>query len=65
MRRLQTCGGCNTRKAEWLESLGGRRDAYAAVVDRCPGCEQLAYERDRHNENSLGKGAFIRLQRRG
>lgn len=62
---MQTCGGCGTRRAEWLESEGGRRDAYEPVVDRCPGCEQLAYARERHDDQQLGKGAFIKLRPRG
>lgn len=64
MRERQTCTSCGTRPAEWSEAQGGRRDAYRAVLDRCPGCEQVAYLRESLDDKKAGKGTFIRLRPR-
>lgn len=64
VRERERCGSCGTRRAEWLESAGGRRDAYEAVLDRCPGCERVDHFRAGLDESKAGKGTFVRLQRR-
>jgi hypothetical protein len=61
VRTRQKCSSCGTRREEWLESEGGRRDAYHAVMDRCPGCEQVEYLRESADSKKDGKGTFIRL----
>jgi hypothetical protein len=64
-RARETCTSCGTRKAEWLESEGGSRTAYEAVVDRCPGCEQVEYKRTTIDDKKAGKGTFVKLVRGG
>jgi hypothetical protein len=40
-RQLNACGGCGTRREEWRPEHGGHPGAYRAVLESCPGCEQL------------------------
>lgn len=62
---MESCPSCHTRRAEWLPSEGGRRDAYTAELDRCPGCEALQYKREEMEKSNAGKGVHVRLVRRG
>ncbi len=39
LRQRAACPSCHTRPEEWDETLGGDRDAYIAVHERCRGCE--------------------------
>lgn len=52
LRERQTCGGCGTRREEWVGSDGARLDAYIAEAQLCHGCRAISAERDRIGENA-------------
>lgn len=61
VRDKQTCRSCGTRKAEWLESAGGRRDAHRAALDICPGCECMQTFEASIDKDKRAKGSFVAL----
>lgn len=60
---MEACPSCHTRRAEWREEEGGHRHAYRAELDRCPGCEAMAYAREGVDETKAGKGVLVKLVR--
>lgn len=61
MRDKQTCRSCGTRKAEWLESHGGRRDAHKAGMEICPGCEVMQTYEAQIDSQHRAKGSYVAL----
>lgn len=62
LRTRSTCRECGTRAEEWDPAAGGNRHAYAAEVDVCRGCQQIAARRDALTEDEQGGGQFIALK---
>ena len=65
LRRAQMCQQCGTHPDDWDPDKGGSRDAYTAIVRRCPGCaatEQKRAELD--SDPDKGRGETVGLKRR-
>lgn len=61
VREKQRHHRCGTRPDEWDPEKGGRRDAYRAVLDVCPGCEKIDTFQANLGDQRLPHGAHIRL----
>lgn len=64
LRERTKCSQCGTRGEEWDEAQGGNRNAYAAEIVTCRGCE-VRHARESSVDESLdGPGAYVVLRRR-
>jgi hypothetical protein len=61
-REARRCSGCGTHPDDWDPDAGGRRDAYHATVEVCPGCRTVDALRDRTDPKTTPPGAHVVLR---
>lgn len=61
-RESARCPSCRTHPDDWDPDAGGRRDAFHAEIEVCPGCRGLDAVRDATDPKTTPPGAHVVLR---